>query len=39
LLNRNFSLFGEYDFELRDSSVPGDDFLDNVVLIGARVQY
>jgi hypothetical protein len=39
LLNRNFSFFGQYDFELRDSNVPGDDFLDNVVLIGARVQY
>jgi hypothetical protein len=39
LLNRNFSFFGEYDFELRDSNIPGDDFLDNVVLVGARVQY
>jgi len=39
LLNRNFSFFGEYDFELRNSNTPGNDFLDNIVLIGARVQY
>src|SRR5262249_7715230 len=39
LLNRNFSLFGEYDFELRNSNTPGNDFLDNVVLVGGRVQY
>jgi uncharacterized protein (PEP-CTERM system associated) len=39
LLNRNFSFFGEYDFELRDSNTPGDDFTENVVLIGGRVQY
>src|SRR5262249_48983457 len=36
LLNRNFSFFGEYDFELRNSNIPGEDFTDNVVLIGAR---
>jgi len=39
LLNQNFSIFGEYDFELRDSNIPGDDFTDNVVLVGGRVPY
>ena len=38
LLNRNFSIAGEYKFETRDTNIPGFDFDRNVVAITLRSQ-
>jgi len=39
-LNRNVSFFAEYSFEHRTSDSPTvDDFTENTIFVGTRLQY
>lgn len=39
LLNRFVTAFADYHYDERDSNIVGEDFTNNVLMIGARLQY